>query len=74
MTVAGNGIFTCFGRHTGYGGYGTWTRGSRQILLREATLNDEIATWIRLEDSTISGSVMLNSTYGSDVYPVVGSP
>lgn len=73
MTVSGNGMFVCFGRHTGYGGYGTWTRGSRQILLHEASLHDEIATWIRLENSAISGSIMLNSTYGSDVYPVAQS-
>lgn len=68
MTVAGNGTFACFGRHTGYGGYGTWTRGSRQILLHENTLHEEIATWVRLEDRTISGAVMLNQTYGSDTY------
>jgi hypothetical protein len=73
MTVHGNGIFACFGRHTGYGGYGNWTRGSRQILLHEATLQDELATWIRLEDSSISGSVALNETYGSDEYPAVHS-
>jgi hypothetical protein len=71
MTFAGNGLFVCFGRHTGYGGYGSWTRGSRQILLHEKTLKDEVETWIRLEDEKISGWVMLNGTYGRDQYPAV---
>jgi hypothetical protein len=73
MTLAGNGTFACFSRHSGYGGYGSWTRGSRQILLHEATLHEEIASWNRLEDSSISGAVMLNSTYGTDMYPAARS-
>lgn len=63
----------CFGQHTGYGGYGNWVRGGRQVLLREADLvedDDSIATWIRLETGDVVGSVQLNSTYGQDVYPV----
>jgi hypothetical protein len=71
MSLPGNGLFLCFGRHTGYGGYGTWTRGSRQILLREETFGQEFETWIRLEDKNESGRVMLNSTYGVDQYPQV---
>jgi hypothetical protein len=59
-------LFACFGRHTGYGGYGHWMRGSRQILL---TPDGKIETWIRLEDSDISGRVKLNETYGQDIYP-----
>lgn len=27
-------ITLCYDRHTGYGGYGTWDRGGRQILLQ----------------------------------------
>lgn len=68
MTLTGNGLDLCFGRHSGYGGYGTWTRGSRQILL---SLTAPIQTWIRLIDSSITGAVTLNSTFGTDVYPVV---
>lgn len=71
MNLTGNGLDVCFGRHTGYGGYGLWTRGSRQILLDEKTLGRATETWIRLEDGEISGRVMLNSTYGKDEYPVV---
>lgn len=61
----------CYGRHTGYGGYGDLTRGGRQILLNEKSLKEEIETWIRLEDGTISAHVTLNSTYGQDPYQAV---
>lgn len=72
MNITGNGLNLCFGRHTGYGGYGSWTRGSRQILLDQKMLSkSEIETWVRLEDGTVSGRVTLNATYGTDVYPVV---
>ena len=70
MTVAGNGVNLCFGQHTGYGGYGTWARGSRQVLLTEAMLETfEAETWIRLERGEVVGRVALNSTYGEDRYP-----
>lgn len=60
----------CFGQHSGYGGYGSWTRGARQILISETSLpKREINTWIRLETGDKVGSVTLNSTYGQDVYP-----
>jgi len=73
MNFTGNGLNLCFGRHSGYGGYGSWTRGSRQILLTENDLGKLIETWVRLEDGTISGKVTLNATYGSDQYPVVNN-
>ncbi|RFU23804.1 hypothetical protein B7463_g12534, partial [Scytalidium lignicola] len=73
MNLTGNGIDMCFGRHSGYGGYSSWTRGSRQILLNETTLGNRIDTWVRLEDGTISGQVTLNSTYGIDEYAVVAN-
>lgn len=71
MDIKGDGVVLCFDRHSGYGGYGTWTRGSRQILLKEKTLGSQTNTWVRLEDKTISGAVTLNSTYGTDSYPAV---
>lgn len=67
MEIAGNGIHLCFNQHSGYGGYGSWERGSRQILVREDDLNLE--TWIRLESGNVVGAVMLNQTYGEDEYP-----
>ena len=70
MTVKGNGVNLCFGQHSGYGGYGSWTRGSRQVLITECMLqNLELDTWIRLETGDVVGSVALNSTYGNDYYP-----
>jgi hypothetical protein len=70
MDLSGNNLILCFGRHTGYGGYGQWKRGSRQIMIYEG-LKRPIDTWIRLEDGSVSGSVTLNSTYGIDKYPAV---
>lgn len=70
MTVAGNGLNLCFGQHSGYGGYGTWTRGARQVLVSQSRLRDlEVDTWIRLETGDVVGSVSLNATYGEDWYP-----
>ncbi|GAB7337708.1 hypothetical protein MBLNU457_g2992t1 [Dothideomycetes sp. NU457] len=59
----------CFGQHSGYGGYGNWIRGSRQVRIREG--EEGVETWIRYEDGSVNGRVMLNGTYGQDVYPVV---
>lgn len=71
MTVAGNGLNLCFGQHSGYGGYGNWIRGSRQVLVsREQLRNLAVDTWVRTEAGTVVGSVSLNSTYGTDLYPV----
>lgn len=70
MTVAGNGVNMCFGQHSGYGGYGNWIRGARQILVTESKLKDyEVDTWIRLESGDTVGTVSLNSTYNNDSYP-----
>jgi hypothetical protein len=70
MSVVGNGTNLCFGQHSGYGGYGNWIRGSRQVLISEDTLSDwEVDTWIRLESSAVVGEVSLNATYGADTYP-----
>jgi hypothetical protein len=70
MNVTGNGINICFGQHTGYGGYGNWERGARQVLVTQSKLKDlEIDTWIRLESGNTVGSVSLNATYGQDSYP-----
>lgn len=66
----GHGTKLCFGQHTGYGGYESWIRGSRQIVLTDSKLKDkDFDTWIRLETGEITGSVSLNSTYGQDRYP-----
>lgn len=66
----GNGLNVCFGRHTGYGGYSEIMRGGRHIVVYENALGGDnaIETWNRLEDGEVSGRVMLNSTYGVDIY------
>ncbi|KAJ5389109.1 uncharacterized protein N7496_000177 [Penicillium cataractarum] len=68
QNLTGNGINMCYGRHTGYGGYGDAPRGGRQIFLNQKTMKDEIETWIRLEDGTTAAAVTLNATYGQDHY------
>ncbi|PFH60363.1 hypothetical protein XA68_11065 [Ophiocordyceps unilateralis] len=71
MTVTGKGLNLCFGQHSGYGGYGNWKRGGRQLRVSRDRLRNasEAETWIRLESGGFVGSVVLNSTYGKDSYP-----
>lgn len=70
MKIRGNGLNLCFGQHSGYGGYGNWIRGGRQVLVTESMLRDLVVdTWIRLESGDAVGSVSLNATYGEDIYP-----
>jgi hypothetical protein len=65
----GNGVSFCFNRHSGFGGYSHWKRGARIIKIQEGKLwKNEVETWIRLEDSSISGRVTLNATFGTDQY------
>ncbi|KAI1505695.1 Metallo-dependent phosphatase-like protein [Biscogniauxia marginata] len=65
-----NNVNLCFGQHSGYGGYGNWERGSRQVRVSKSGLQHfELDTWIRLESGNVVGSVSLNNTYGQDVYP-----
>jgi hypothetical protein len=73
MQLKGNGLNLCFGRHTGYGGYGNWIRGSRQVIIDQDMLTKQHAfeTYTRLENGDVQGRVMLNSTYGTDLYPAV---
>ncbi|KAK1808555.1 hypothetical protein LTR12_017094 [Friedmanniomyces endolithicus] len=67
--VEGDGVNLCFGQHSGYGGYGNWVRGSRQVLVEGGRLGEgEVETWIRLESGEVVGRVGLNATYGADVY------
>lgn len=68
QNLTGNGLNMCYGRHTGYGGYGDALRGGRQILLNQEAMEKEIETWIRLEDNTTWAAVTLNATYGQDQY------
>jgi len=70
MVVAGNGLNLCFGQHSGYGGYGNWIRGARQVKVSLEKLKKlEVDTWVRLESADVVGNVTLNATYGTDYYP-----
>lgn len=70
MNVKGRGVHLCFGQHTGYGGYGNWIRGSRELLFSKEDLKKfELNSHIRLESGAIVGDISLNSTYGEDMYP-----
>ncbi|KAH6616156.1 Metallo-dependent phosphatase-like protein [Chaetomium sp. MPI-SDFR-AT-0129] len=70
-TQKNNGINLCFGQHSGYGGYGNWIRGARQVVvsLGGAGEDVEVETYMRLESGDVVGAVSLNGTYGGDWYP-----
>ncbi|KAM3450638.1 hypothetical protein MY3296_005909 [Beauveria thailandica] len=70
VEAKGNGINLCYGQHTGYGGYGDWIRGSREIFVSLDKLRDlVIDSHIRTERGQVIGAVSLNATYGNDSYP-----
>jgi hypothetical protein len=43
------GPTVCYGRHTGYGGYGRWARGSRLTVLKRYSMT----TYVRMENGSI---------------------
>ncbi|KAL3693575.1 hypothetical protein R1sor_007226 [Riccia sorocarpa] len=51
-------LWLCFARHTGYGGYGSWTRGSRILQLVEEP-EFALKSWIRLENDDVVAYVDL---------------
>lgn len=68
--VEGSGLSLCFGQHSGYGGYGRWIRGARQVVVSLEGLAERVVeTYIRLESGETVGAVTLNATYGQDWYP-----
>lgn len=72
--VNGKGPFVCFCKHTGYGGYGNWNRGARNLKLSfgDNGRNEEmeVESWVRMENGEVVQRVGLNGTYGVDVYPL----
>jgi hypothetical protein len=70
MEVSGSGVNLCFGQHSGYGGYGSWIRGARQVVVSLDGLRElAVDTHVRLESGAAVGAVTLNRTYGQDWYP-----
>lgn len=65
--------FLCFGKPSGFGGYGTWNRGVRQILLTLVGKSVRVETYVRMQEGADHDQVItrvgLNRTYGVDVYP-----
>ena len=60
-SAAGN-ISLCYGRHSGYGGYGEWSRGARVFELAEdASARDGVAvsTHVRMEDGSVNSQEVL---------------
>ena len=43
----------CYGRHSGYGGYGDWMRGARIIRLSFQDSKLVIDTWLRMENKSV---------------------
>jgi hypothetical protein len=60
--------FLCFAKHTGYGGYGSWRKGSRIIQLDFSGQALQVQSWVRMEDGSVITKVGLNETYGLDRY------
>ncbi|XP_010558230.1 PREDICTED: probable inactive purple acid phosphatase 16 isoform X2 [Tarenaya hassleriana] len=52
-------LWLCFARHTGYGGYGNWARGSRILEITEMPFT--LRSWIRMEDGSVHSEVILSS-------------
>ena len=50
-------LWLCFARHTGYGGYGAWPRGSRILEITQQPFS--IRSWIRMEDGHVHSEVVL---------------
>ena len=49
-----DGVNYCFVRHSGYGGYGTWDKGSRIVEISDG---GDVKSWVRLESGEIVGSL-----------------
>jgi len=50
-------LHLCFGRHSGYGGYGDWARGGRVVRLSLDPASKggvAVRTWVHLEDGSVS--------------------
>ena len=57
-----SGVQLCYGRHTGYGGYGTWSRGARIIELAANTSAPAglgVHTYVRMEDGSVNSDEWL---------------
>lgn len=51
-------LWLCFARHTGYGGYGNWPRGTRILEINHQPFS--LKSWIRMEDGHTHSDVILS--------------
>ena len=52
-------LWLCFARHTGYGGYGYWSRGARILEITEQPFS--LKSWIRMENGQVHSEILLSS-------------
>jgi len=45
--------YESYNRHTGYGGYGDWTRGARVVQVSHEDLWGKYENYVRLEDGAV---------------------
>jgi hypothetical protein len=48
----------CYGRHTGYGGYGDWARGARVIRYTFGK-HGSLETWLRMENGSVASPITI---------------
>ncbi|CAL0299499.1 unnamed protein product [Lupinus luteus] len=51
-------LWLCYARHTGYGGYGDWPRGSRILEITQQPFS--LRSWIRMEDGIVHSEIVLS--------------
>ncbi|KAJ7976701.1 Inactive purple acid phosphatase [Quillaja saponaria] len=51
-------LWLCFARHTGYGGYGNWSRGARILEITGQPFT--FRSWIRMEDGDVHSEVVFS--------------
>ncbi|KAJ7593238.1 Metallo-dependent phosphatase-like protein [Mycena floridula] len=58
-------VIFCFGKHSGYGGYGTdgWGFGVRNLVFSTPNPACGVRTWIRLEDGSTRAEITLDEMY-----------
>ncbi|CAN1173407.1 Probable inactive purple acid phosphatase 16 [Linum perenne] len=54
-----NRLWLCYARHSGYGGYGSWSRGVRMVEVTEKPFS--IKSWIAMDDGTTHSQITLSS-------------
>ncbi|KAE9619733.1 putative metallo-dependent phosphatase [Lupinus albus] len=51
-------LWLCYARHTGYGGYGDWPRGSRVLEINQKPFS--LRSWIRMEDGIVHSEIVFS--------------